>query len=245
MNVDALKDRVEELGPWFQQIDVGQGIKTRDLSPTPGPQVREHPLSRWELVEPLIPDDCSGMRVLDIGSAEGYFAIELAKRGADVVAVEAAGKMYDRMAWAVDHLGLSITPVLGNIYDLDDLVDGDFDLTLMLALLYHLKDPFEGLEAAARHSKVMFLETPIIRSDEPYLYLRAPIEGVHGFPKWIPTDKCVADLLGYVGFTDVEEIQNDAPKGLSADGKTERNRPIWVACKDGASWDTSTFASTG
>jgi tRNA (mo5U34)-methyltransferase len=66
----------------------------------------DHPLDRWRILENAIPSDLTGMRILDIGCAEGFFALELAKRGAQVVAVDAAPKMIWRLNWLIEHLSV-------------------------------------------------------------------------------------------------------------------------------------------
>src|SRR5215218_3167860 len=61
---------------WYHTVDLGGGVVTpgdydfRDQLPAFG-----------------FPDDMTGMRVLDVGSATGYFAFEFARRGAEVVSV--------------------------------------------------------------------------------------------------------------------------------------------------------------
>src|SRR5689334_14787049 len=100
---EGVVSRVKALGPWFHQIDLGDGLRTRDIAPFPGPQPLNHPMDRWRILEAAIPSDLTGTRVLDIGCAEGFFALELAKRGADVVAVDASPRMIARLEWLIEH----------------------------------------------------------------------------------------------------------------------------------------------
>jgi tRNA (mo5U34)-methyltransferase len=62
---------------WYHTIDLGDGLVT------PGDYD-----FRDQIVAFDFPDDMSGMRVLDVGSATGYFAFEFERRGAEVVSVE-------------------------------------------------------------------------------------------------------------------------------------------------------------
>ena len=106
MDSTQLTERVKALGPWFHQIEVAPGIRTRDIAPSVGPQPVDHPRSRWEVVGPHLPADLQGARVLDIGCADGFFTLELARRGATVVAQDAARGMINRLEWAARVQGL-------------------------------------------------------------------------------------------------------------------------------------------
>ncbi len=62
---------------WYHTIDLGNGLVT------PGTYDYRSKIKRFGFL-----DGMSGIRVLDIGSATGYFAFEFEKRGADVTSVE-------------------------------------------------------------------------------------------------------------------------------------------------------------
>jgi tRNA (mo5U34)-methyltransferase len=62
---------------WYHTLDLGNGLVT------PGDYDYRPVLPAFGF-----PHDMSGMRVLDVGSATGYFAFEFARRGADVTSVE-------------------------------------------------------------------------------------------------------------------------------------------------------------
>ncbi|MDE0002015.1 MAG: DUF1698 domain-containing protein [Rhodospirillaceae bacterium] len=231
MDRKALIEKVKELGPWFHSVDLGANVRTREIAPLPGPQPVDHPRKRWVDLVDAIPSDLSGQRVLDIGCADGFYSIEFAKRNAlEVVAVDPWRKHIDRIEWLREHLDLpNITPVVGSLEQIrvDDI--GEFDVVFMLGLLYHLKDPLTGLEAVSKLSNVLWLESITVFDEEnPYLYLKPPAKGVHHVSKWIPTTRCVRDMLQMVGFASVEEITqpyHSRPEG------PYKNRPIFVARK--------------
>lgn len=62
---------------WYHTVDLGGGLVT------PGDYDYRDQLSAFGF-----PGDMSGMRVLDVGSATGFFAFEFERRGAQVVSVE-------------------------------------------------------------------------------------------------------------------------------------------------------------
>lgn len=62
---------------WYHTVDLGDGLVT--------PGLHDY---RSSIGEFCFPDDISGMNVLDVGAATGFFAFEFEKRGANVVSVE-------------------------------------------------------------------------------------------------------------------------------------------------------------
>ena len=62
---------------WYHTVDLGNGLVT------PGDYDFRDQINSFGF-----PEDLRGKRVLDIGSATGYFAFEFEKRGAEVVSVE-------------------------------------------------------------------------------------------------------------------------------------------------------------
>ncbi|HEV2212458.1 MAG TPA: methyltransferase domain-containing protein [Gammaproteobacteria bacterium] len=104
---DELVRKCRELGPWFHQIDLGMGVRTRDVAPTVGVQDHDHPLSRWNKVRDALPTDMSGMRVLDVGCSDGFFSIEMARRGArEIIAIDGHKDCIRRLNWVKDLLEL-------------------------------------------------------------------------------------------------------------------------------------------
>lgn len=83
-----------------------------------------------------------GARVLDLAAHEGMFAIELARRGASVVAVEIREEHVAKMHFARDALGLEGMEVRrDDVRNVSAERYGEFDLVLCLGILYHLDAP--------------------------------------------------------------------------------------------------------
>ncbi len=212
---DDVNEQIVNVGPWFHNIEITPGVYTRQIAPSPGPQPNNHPLARWQVFENEFPRDLSGARVLDIGCADGFFSIELAKRGARVVAQDAARKMIDRLNFAASKMGYSslIDARVGGVEDLD--VTEKFDFVVFLGLLYHLKHPFLGLEKISKLSDKVYLESAVDLGAEPYMYLKPPQEGVHYIPKWFPTKSCIVQMLKFVDFTNIQEL-DDPTRGRAS-----------------------------
>ncbi len=102
-----------------------------------------------------IPQDLSGKRVLDIGTWDGYFAFEMEKRGAEVMAID--NNEVENFYLARELLGSRVDYRVMSVYDLSPQRVGRFDIVLCLGVLYHLKHPLLGLEAVASVTRDMAL----------------------------------------------------------------------------------------
>lgn len=204
MNItDEIVAEVETLGPWFHNIEVIKGVETRKISPAPGPQPVSHPLGRWEALKPHLPEDMSNTKVLDVGSADGFFSIEFAKRGATVVANDSWSKMTDRIDFLAKAMGLPISTIVASAESV--VIEGKYDYVFNLGLLYHSRHPLLLLENMAKiDCDTMYLETTISKSAGSHMHFKPPQEGVHHIPKWFPTQQCVLDMLSFVGYQNFE-----------------------------------------
>jgi 2-polyprenyl-3-methyl-5-hydroxy-6-metoxy-1,4-benzoquinol methylase len=91
-----------------------------------------------------LPDDLSGVSVLDVGTASGFFAMECARRGASVTAIDLV--LWDSHHWAIaEKMNWDVHRVQKNIYDLDPSF-GQFDLVICGSLLLHLPDPLGAIK---------------------------------------------------------------------------------------------------
>jgi tRNA (mo5U34)-methyltransferase len=93
-----------------------------------------------------LPEDLQGKRVLDAGTRDGYFAFELERRGAEVLAVDYADLSLTGFAAAKRIYGSRVEYLQANLYDLDPERIGTFDIVLFLGVLYHLRHPLLALD---------------------------------------------------------------------------------------------------
>lgn len=142
---------------WYHRIEVAPGVVT--------PGGHDSPAALALL--PL-PEDMSGMRVLDIGARDGFFSFEMERRGADVLALDYVPPDQTGFAVASRLLGSGVEYRVENVYALDPARHGRFDLVLFLGVLYHLRNPLLALdriwEVCAR---TLVLESHVI--DNAYL----------------------------------------------------------------------------
>lgn len=146
MNTQLTRTEQEQIGP--ETVDeirrlaeeanhAGRGYHV--MRPLPGIELAGEYDMTPNLPAFHLPDDLSGVTVLDVGTASGFFAMECARRGASVTAVDLV--LWDANHWKIASLmGWNINRVQRDIYALDESL-GQFDIVICGSLLLHLPDP--------------------------------------------------------------------------------------------------------
>lgn len=140
VDVEAIrreKDAIEtRYGPWTaHNLRLAEGLYT--ISPAPaGDEVKLRRVTQLAL--DVFGGSLDGVRVLDLACLEGMYSLELARRGAGVVAIEGREANVEKARFAARTLRLDVDFQLGDVRDLSLERDGAFDLVLALGILYHL-----------------------------------------------------------------------------------------------------------
>src|SRR6478672_2048788 len=130
------QEAIAKQDKWHHRIEVAPGVWTPGLQDTPTV------LSQIEM-----PDDLTGMRVLDIGARDGFFTFEAERRGArEVVALDNEPPDHTGFGIAATLLGSKASYLTENVYSLDPERYGRFDLVLFLGVIYHLRHPLLALD---------------------------------------------------------------------------------------------------
>lgn len=155
---------IAELGPWFHNLHLPNGRQTAPEHP-----LGDFPAFKWRQIEGCLPRDLAGARALDIGCNAGFYAFELAARGAEVLALDLDEHYLEQGRWAaqlLDPEGL-VEFRQGSVYDLVD-VEGSFEVVLFMGLLYHLRYPLLALDVVAEKvGGKLVLQTLTMPGDEP------------------------------------------------------------------------------
>jgi 2-polyprenyl-3-methyl-5-hydroxy-6-metoxy-1,4-benzoquinol methylase len=130
---------VEQHGPWTaHNVRLADGVYTISASPA-GDEVKLRRVT--QVVSDLLGGRFEGARILDLACLEGMYALELACRGADVVAIEGRKTNIEKARFAARTLGLDVDFRVGDVRDLSREEHGEFDVVLCLGILYHLDAP--------------------------------------------------------------------------------------------------------
>lgn len=219
-------DRIAAFGHWFHRIEVRPGVVTPGIYDSAALLAELHGL----------PQDCRGLRVLDVGTRDGYFAFEAERRGAEVVAVDYLQPEDTGFGIARDLLGAAVECEVCNVYDLDPARHGTFDVVLCLGLLYHLRTPLRALDRiwdVCRPGALLVVETQLLdhallvdgtmrslADIDPILADIAlaqfyPGDALNGDPTnyWAPNAACMRGLLEDAGFA-VRDEHVAGPRGI-------------------------------
>jgi tRNA (mo5U34)-methyltransferase len=193
----AARRALDSVPLWFHTFALNGALHTPGVA-------RDH---RYRI--PHIPDDFSGLSVLDVGAFDGFYAFLAERRGAErVVAVD--NEQY--RAWVRDRWGIelrggegfrAIHRLLGSrveyrridAFDLE-LLGERFDLVLCFGILHRVESPLgllRVLRACTQHDGRMLLETYGARTGE--------LEAEAGIHVCEPGEVYANDDYVYWGFT--------------------------------------------
>lgn len=186
-----------------------------------------------QVVTDAVGGSLAGVRVLDLASLEGMFALELASRGAEVVAVEAREAHLAKARWAAGELGLAnVDFIQADVRSLADLGLGTFDVVLCMGIVYHLRaaEAVELLRQVGLHAeRLAVIEgqvslRPRARAGtggreyhgSPVPEPPAPWSAVENTESFWLTRPSLLNALGDAGFTSILETATPFVEELAA-----------------------------
>ncbi len=210
-----LEARVAELG-WYHTLELAPGVVTAGMFDLRGY------VHRYGLPERL-----DGMRVLEIGTWDGFWAFEMERRGAaEIIALDLDDEREldwparrrpthfpdqrrgDGFRLAKEVYGSKVERVVCNIYDADPADLGTFDLVFCGMVLIHLRDQLLALERIARLCSGTFISAE--EPDRATRWLPFPAVRYHADRDaavvfWLPNRKTWRRMIWTSGFDEVRE----------------------------------------
>jgi tRNA (mo5U34)-methyltransferase len=215
---EAIPDLREQIAAidWYHTLELAPGLLT--------PGWFDH---RAIVDRVRLPSSLTGMRCLDVGTFNGFWAFELERRGAaEVVAVDVldprrwdwpAGSSEDtvtalarRMAngdgfeIARTALDSQVTRLDRSVYELDPSDLGQFDLVFVGSLLVHLRDPVGALQRVRSVCRGRLVLVDGIDIAATLRSPRRPLARFDGRGRpwwWHPNASGLARLVEAAGFT--------------------------------------------
>jgi tRNA (mo5U34)-methyltransferase len=216
-----LSERVAAFPFWYHRITLPGGVVTPGWAPINQDAYR-------------IPEDLTGLRVLDVGAWDGFWTFEALKRGArEVLAIDdfsdylGSLDVAHRQAWATFDL---CRAAFGydeqrcqrreiSIYDVSEPRLGRFDIVFCFGTLYHLRHPLYALDLlSAVCDRALYVESAILDDFSPYrgglghgyanqMVMEFYPDNQYGNNKtnwWVPSLLCLAHMVQAAGFDLVE-----------------------------------------
>jgi tRNA (mo5U34)-methyltransferase len=223
---DDLEERIEALGPWFHNINLG-GVWT-----APDHFLGDYPAQKFRHFERELPN-VHGKSVLDIGCNAGFYSIEMKRRGASrVLGIDSDDRYLAQARLASETLGYDgIEFAKVDVYDVGAIAER-FDLVIFMGVLYHLRHPLLALDLIREHvaDDVLLFQSMqrgskhLLPLEENYEFEESDIFFETAFPKlhfveqlysddwtnwWVPNRACTEAMLRSAGFSINKQIENE------------------------------------
>ena len=202
--------------PWYHTLELGDGVVTTAMFDH-RPVLDRYP----------VPAELSGLRCLDVGTMDGFWAFEMERRGAaSVTAVDLDDPealdwpaslrggdttlddtKAERFALAKRALGSGVERITMSVYDLGPEL-GQFDFVFCGDLLVHLKDPVTAVErirSVCTNSAVIANNIKRFRFRERIPL--AELDGVDQFVWWYTNLAGLVRIVRAAGFARVDAAE--------------------------------------
>ncbi len=201
---------------WTHTLDLGHGLVTPGLWPP------------MDIVAAGCPKDLRGMKVLDLGTADGGCAFQAERLGAASVLAtdsylwgDAPGTSRAAFDFARETLGSRVEGRYLPVLDHSPETVGVFDLVLFLGVLYHLRHPLLALErlfSVTGGQAIIESHVDLLDYERPAMAFY-PGNELNGDPSnwWGPNVLAVEAMLGSVGFRKVERISVTPYQSMNRD----------------------------
>ncbi len=217
LTVDQIEKKVAELGPWFHNLRLA-GIQT-----APDHFLGDYPSFKWRNFAHAVPNDLTGLTVLDIGCNAGFYSIQMKQRGASrVLGIDHDEAYLAQARFAAEALDLDISFEQLSVYEVGQLRER-FDLVFFMGVFYHLRHPLLALDLLRQNvTKDWFIFQSMLRGsrtipaiEQDYPFWEMALFDKPGFPKmhfvencysqdptnwWIPNRACAQAVLRSAGF---------------------------------------------
>ena len=173
--MSKIQKQIDDLAksqPWNHRIELDSGLFTSNEER----HVREGTnIVKWNRIKPYLDSlDLKGKNVLDVGASDGFFTVELARRGANVVSIELNEKRIEKLEFVISTLDLKsqVSILSKDIYEIDFSEYPKFDLALCMGFLHRVPDMYSVMRNISKVSYTVIYEWKALNmysSEFPFL----------------------------------------------------------------------------
>ncbi len=201
------------------------------------PEIHETRLAMLEPAVRSVLEQTEDATVIDLACNEGWFSHRLLEWGASqVVGVDIREVNVRRAQLIAEHHGIGAERLefrTADIYELDPAEIGEFDVVLLLGLIYHVEDPVRATRLARSLTKrLCVIESQLTRQSEPVAWGRGsghtelaaasfaaylepdaeenPVASASGILSLIPNREAVEQTASAAGFERVDLVEPGA-----------------------------------
>jgi len=181
MTNDRIRQDFGRYEAWHYAYEFEGGLSFPIKTAFPGPltDLVQRPLLRYRHFMPYLLQACGGSlqgkRVLDIACNSGFWSVQCALLGANVVAFDARPELIEQAELIASIVGVeNIEFRQLDFWEMrPENLGGTFDVVLNLGILYHLPDPLEALRLTRKMARdCILLDTEIYPSRKATIRLR-------------------------------------------------------------------------
>ncbi|MEZ5894866.1 MAG: methyltransferase domain-containing protein [Parvularculaceae bacterium] len=212
-----------DFGEWYHRIEIEPGVFT--------PGIRNQGLV-YNLYKDRLPQDLTGMRVLDLGANACGLSVEFAKRGAKVVAIEHHARYVKQGRFVIDALKLEDAIELhqGDLFSARE--HGEFDIVCYVGLAYHIRHPQLALDMLGGMCRKHFIASSQTDPGDRLVMRNRAADAkqrkVGELWGWNPTERLFIEMIGHAGFTNAVLVSTHPHPGETK-GNVLSNRSYFYA----------------
>jgi tRNA (mo5U34)-methyltransferase len=242
--------KIKSFDGWYHKVEVAPGVVT------PGTADCLSTAAKLQLTE-----DCTGMRVLDLGASDGYYSILLKKRGArEVIAIDHRSPEKTGFPILKELYGVDVEYYTDSVYNISPEKYGTFDIVLCLGVLYHLRNPLLLLDRIREVcTSQLYVESHAIdnymlqwKEGKPFALSKLPTEltetpvmqfyvrdEFHNDPTnwWGPNLACLERMLESANFTVIHKQLLESRAFLKCKINNDPDARHWREVEHSPQWD--------
>ena len=228
--IQQLQQKLIELHPWHNKVDICEGLTTEFTQTLPADQLPEHhggvtfedKQERFKkMMSSIYRDGLGGKTFLDCGCNCGAYCFWAKELGAKrAFGFDVRDHWINQAKFLKKYRDAKSSGVkfkVCDLYDFPKLKMPKFDITYFRGIFYHLPDPIQGLRIAAEATnELIYVDTATVDlpDGEPfsgglmasYEGKKSPMSGVYGL-NWYPTGhKVMRHILNWMGFVEVKVL---------------------------------------